>query len=191
MSSDFVDAVVDLWEAELPGERFQALGVVSRLTRYLRLVTRLTTANLERFGLQETQFNLLCALRRAGRPYQLSPKQLSESMLITSGAVTYVIDQMQDSGYVERLNDPQDRRALLVRLTIEGHKRVEDAMFSHLRLCQQLLEPLDATRQQHLADALRSLLIAIDDGPFPVSSKGSAAAEQKRVGPESTVRAPR
>lgn len=182
MRPDFVDVLVDQWEAELPGERFAALGIVSRLARYLRLANRITSANLEQFGLLETQFNLLCALRRAGAPYQLSPKELSGSMLITSGAITYVTDQMEKAGYVERLPDPRDRRALLVHLTSEGKKLVEEAMLSHLALCKELLGPLNKAGQRDLADALRSLLHAIDDAPPPAYSAGIKTGDQERAG---------
>ncbi|WP_033294084.1 MarR family winged helix-turn-helix transcriptional regulator [Amycolatopsis jejuensis] len=172
MSSDFVDALIGQWETELPEEHFESFSVVSRIARYLRLVNRQTNANLERFGFQETQFNLLCALRRAGAPHQLSPKELATSMLVTSGAITYVIDQMESAGCVERIPDPRDRRALLVRLTGEGTKRVEEAMRAHLQLCDELLAPLDATGRRDLTDALRALLIGIDDTAPPSFSAG-------------------
>lgn len=170
MSADFVDIVLERWQEELPEGDFEPLGVISRITRYLRLASRHTNANLEKFGLQETQFNMLCALRRAGAPYQLSPKELLTSMLITSGAITYVIDQMQDAGYVTREPDPRDRRALLVRLTDAGKERVEEAMLAHLRVCDELLGPLDDAQRRGLRDALRLLLAAIEDGAVPASS---------------------
>lgn len=178
---DFVDALLDQWEQELPGERFEALGVFSRLTRFSRLSARMIYANIDRFNLNETQFNLLCALHRAGDPYQLNPKALSSSMLVTSGAITHVIDQMEAAGNVERLPDPQDRRGLLIRLTPAGRERIEEAIQSHQALCVELLAPLGAAGQKRFTDALRTLLIAIDDGPPPASSKDSLAPMGGRV----------
>jgi DNA-binding MarR family transcriptional regulator len=191
VNEDFVDVLVGQWEAELPGESFAALGVVSRLARYIRLANRLTSVNLEKFGLLETQFNLLCALRRAGKPYQLSPKELAGSMLITSGAITYVTDQMEKAGYVERLPDRRDRRALLVRLTSEGKKLVEEAMLSHLQLCRELLDPLNKTQQRGLIDALRALLLAVDNAPPPAYSIDGAVADPTRAGRQTTKKAQR
>ena len=175
MSRDFVDVLLDQWEAELPGERFEELGVFSRLTRYARLAARTIYANLEQYGLNETQFNLLCALHRAGDPYELSPKELSASMLVTSGAITYVIDQMEDAGNVERFPDPVDRRGLIVQLTSNGRKRIGEAILSHQQVCKELLAPLGPGRQKRLTDALRTLLVAIDDGSLPATSKHDVA----------------
>jgi DNA-binding MarR family transcriptional regulator len=175
MSRDFVDALLDQWKAELPDERFEELGVFSRLTRYGRLAARTIYANIEQFGLNETQFNLLCALHRAGDPYQLSPKELSASMLVTSGAITYVIDQMEDAGNVQRLPDPLDRRGLIVQLTPDGKQRIEEAARSHQQVCKELLAPLGQRGQKNLTNALRTLLVAIDDGPLPATAKRDSA----------------
>lgn len=175
---DFVDVLLDQWEQELPGPRFEELGVFSRLTRYSRLAARVIYANIEQFHLNETQFNMLCALHRAGDPYQLNPTALSTSMLVTSGAITYVIDQMEAAENVTRLPDPQDRRGQLIRLTPHGKSLIEAAIQSHREVCTKLLAPLGAARQEALTDALRTLLIAIDDGPPPASTKVASTIGQ-------------
>lgn len=177
---DFVDALLDQWERELPGERFEELGVFSRLSRYVRLVSKAIYANMERYELNESQFNMLCALHRAGDPYQLNPTALSTSMLVTSGGITYVIDQMEAAGNVARLPDPHDRRGLLIRLTPEGRTLIESAIRSHQQICAELLAPLGSARQDDLTDTLRILLLAVEDGPPPASSKVTADAGHER-----------
>lgn len=178
---DFVDCLVAQWETELPEERFGALAVMSRLARYLRLANRDIVENLERFGFQESQFNLLCALRRSGEPFQLSPKELATSMLLTSSTMTNLLDQVENAGLVTRERDPRDRRGLLVRLTPEGCRRVEEALSSHLRLCEQLLQPLDDTRRDALADALRSLIVSIDTAGPPVTKHDIASSQDSQT----------
>ena len=41
-----------------------------------------------------TDLDVLATIRRSGEPYQLSPKQLMKSVLITSGAMTALLDRL-------------------------------------------------------------------------------------------------
>jgi DNA-binding MarR family transcriptional regulator len=171
VTPDFVDAILAQWAAQLPGEDFEALGVFSRLTRYGRLAGKVIYGNLEQFGLNETQFNMLAALVRSGPPYRLTPKELSVTMLVTSGAVTYVIDQMETAGNVVRLEHAQDRRSSPIELTPAGKQKIEDAAKSHQAVCEQLLAPLTGQQFGDLVATLRVLLVSVDDGSVPVSHK--------------------
>ena len=54
--------------------------------------------------------------------------ELASRMQITKQALGEVVDALEHAGYVERLPDPADRRAKLVRLTPAG-ERVHDAAF--------------------------------------------------------------
>ena len=46
---------------------------------------------------------------------------LSSQLEITPGAVTHLINSLEEAGYVERLTDPSDRRIVLVKLTQKGN----------------------------------------------------------------------
>jgi DNA-binding MarR family transcriptional regulator len=70
-----------------------------------------------RFNLERWGFDVLASLRRAGKPYQLTPTQLYSSLMRTSGAMTNRVDRLQVAGLVERLHDPADGRGVLVSLT--------------------------------------------------------------------------
>lgn len=78
--------------------------------------------------LEPWEFDVLTSLRRAGDPYQLSPGQLLTQTLVTSGTMTNRIDRLAKKGLVERLPDPTDRRGVLVRLTVEGQDRADQAL---------------------------------------------------------------
>lgn len=51
--------------------------------------------------------------------------ELAERAQITKQTTSFLIDQVERAGYVERVPDPSDRRARLVRLTDRG-RRVTD-----------------------------------------------------------------
>jgi DNA-binding MarR family transcriptional regulator len=68
---------------------------------------------------------VLASLRRAGKPYRLTPTQLYNSLMLTSGAMTNRVDRLEAAGLVERLQDPADRRGVLVSLTKDGLKLID------------------------------------------------------------------
>jgi len=64
-----------------------------------------------------------------------SMSALAAMLRVRLSTMTGVIDQLERKGYVERIDHPQDRRSLQVRLTSEGKKLYQsahDAFLSHL-----------------------------------------------------------
>ncbi len=105
---------------------------------------------------------MLSALRRQGPPYQLSPGALLRATLVTSGTMTNRIDRLAEGGLVTRLPDPQDKRGVLVQLSVRG-KSVADAALTDL-LDQEhgLLASLNDAQREQLASLLRMLLTPLD-----------------------------
>lgn len=53
--------------------------------------------------------------------------KLAKGLLISPTRLTYVIDGLQNLGYVRRVSDPSDRRATLATITPEGRAAVREA----------------------------------------------------------------
>src|SRR4029079_10430872 len=66
-----------------------------------------------RFGLSESDIETLAQLMDMG---PTTAGKLSEITGLTSGAVTRVIDRLEQSGYVRRVSDPADRRRVIVEV---------------------------------------------------------------------------
>jgi DNA-binding MarR family transcriptional regulator len=69
-----------------------------------------------RFGLSESDVEALELLIDAGAA---TAGRLSELMGLTTGAVTRVIDRLEQAGYVRRVPDPADRRRVIVEVVPE------------------------------------------------------------------------
>ncbi|GEA50311.1 transcriptional regulator [Vibrio inusitatus NBRC 102082] len=90
--------------------------------------------------LQKADFGILMTLRRSGEPYCLSPTDLYRSMLFSSGGLTKVLGRVEKAGLIERVENPDDGRSKLVKLTKQGCKLIEQVAFT---LHQQELRKLD------------------------------------------------
>jgi len=71
-----------------------------------------------RLGTTLPRFDYLAQLDR--HPDGLRMKALSHYLMVTGGNITNLTDQLSDEGLVERVGDPDDRRAWRVRLTPRG-----------------------------------------------------------------------
>ena len=160
---DEVDELVEAWSRERGDLDLDPVAVfsrISRLSRHLELARREAFAA---HGMEQWEFDVLAALRRAGTPYELSPGRLLRETLVTSGTMTNRVDRLSARGLVERYPDPDDRRGVIVRLTADG-KSVVDAAFTELLEAERaLLEDLSERDRKKLASLLRNLLAPFSD----------------------------
>ncbi|RFA14149.1 MarR family transcriptional regulator [Subtercola boreus] len=156
-STDSVDAIVDAWKRERPDLDFAPLQVLSRVWRLSRHLDRARRTSFGTSELDSWEFDVLSALRRAGSPYQLSPKALLEETLVSSGTMTNRIDRLVSRGLVERRTSPHDGRGILVTMTADGLARVDRAIDELVINETQLLSSLSKPDQERLAGLLRKL----------------------------------
>src|SRR6195952_4209852 len=164
-ANDEVDRIVDAWERERPDLDFAPLQVLSRVGRLARHLERARRAAFAASDLELWEFDVLSALRRAGAPFQLSPKALLEQTLVSSGTMTNRIDRLVSRGLVERRTDPNDGRGILVQMTGQGLIRVDAAITRLVDAESELLASLSPLDQERLAGLLRKLSLDFDTEP--------------------------
>ena len=159
---DEVDRIVTAWQRERPDLNFAPLQVLSRVGRLTHHLDRARRTAFTRSKLESWEFDVLSALRRAGEPYTLSPKQLLQQTLVSSGTMTNRIDRLVASGLVERKADPGDGRGILVVMTLTGLTRVDAAITRLVDAEADILAALSPSDQQKLAALLRKLSMGFD-----------------------------
>ncbi len=168
---DYMDHILAQWEQETPEYDVRTMAVLGRLSRASRLVEKQIEAVFASHDLAGGRFDVLAALRRSGPPHILSPTELYNSLLITSGAMTHRLDHLTHLGYVERLPDPHDGRGSLVRLTRAGREVLDHALTEHLENERKMIRVLSREERKQLALTLRKLLIALGDTGVPSLSQ--------------------
>ncbi|MEO5533843.1 MAG: MarR family transcriptional regulator [Pseudolysinimonas sp.] len=162
-ASDEVDRIVDAWSRERPDIDFAPLQVLSRVGRLARHVDRSRRMAFAASDLEVWEFDVLAALRRAGAPYQLSPKALLQQTLVSSGTMTNRIDRLVERRLVERRTDPHDGRGVLVVMTARGREQVDAAISGLVAEEAELLGGLSRVDQDRLSSLLRKLSLDFDD----------------------------
>lgn len=165
MEHDRVDEILRQWELVRPELDASPVAVIGRISRASRAIDVQLHANYARYGLGPGEFDALATLRRSYAPHRLTPTELGEQMMVTSGAVSKRVDRLVAAGLVHRLPSSSDGRSREVELTEAGYALIDEAMVAHLNLEDQLLSQLSADDRQTLADILRRLLLGLDTTP--------------------------
>jgi DNA-binding MarR family transcriptional regulator len=80
------------------------------------------TLAAERLGENETDLHCLNIIENSGG---LAAGELASASGLTAGAVTGVIDRLEQAGFARRLADPSDRRRVRVEVTPSFYARAE------------------------------------------------------------------
>jgi DNA-binding MarR family transcriptional regulator len=126
-----------------------------------RVMRELMNPLFAKAGLQAGEFDVLATLRRSGEPYTLSPTQLYEAAMISSGGMTDRLDRLERAGLVVRRPDPKDRRGKLIVLTDPGKRLIDAAISRHVANEEQLLLSLTQAEQETLDALLRKLIAGL------------------------------
>lgn len=155
--ADRVDEIVEQWKRERPQVDVSGMEIIGRLSRLNRAMRPLLDAVFARHDLEAWEFDVLATLVRSGPPHQLTPGQLLESTMVTSGAMTNRIDRLEARGLVERVRNPDDGRQVLVTLTASGLQRADAALIDHAANELAIVELLAPSERADLVDLLRRL----------------------------------
>lgn len=153
---DRVARIQDEWRRERPEVDITPQGVIGRLHRLADRLSEELRLVYGRFGLSEGEFDVLCALRRAGEPYERAPGELAAHTMVTTGAMTKRIDHLERAGLVTRRRSDDDQRGRIVALTRPGLELIDRAFTDHMHNERRLLDLLTPIE----ASALETLLTA-------------------------------
>lgn len=156
---DPVDTIVALWRQCRPDLDPSSTEVVGRIERLEYFINRRISDCLAGFGVNIGEFDVLAALRRTEPDYQLCPGALQHRVLITSGALTNRLNRLEQAELIGRLQDPNDRRGVIVKLTPKGMAVIEASIGAVLATERSLLVPLNVAEQQQLAELLKKMLL--------------------------------
>jgi DNA-binding MarR family transcriptional regulator len=162
-----VDGIVAQWEAERPDLDLSPVRVYGLIAQIQIHSTSFINASLQPFGLVRGTFDVLTALRRAGAPYALTPKQIAASLLLSAAGLTHRLDRLESMRLIARLPEPMDRRTVRIQLTAAGEAQINAAIPAVFDAQRERLRSLGPERQASLLTELTAFAAAVsalDDG---------------------------
>jgi DNA-binding MarR family transcriptional regulator len=176
---DHVDRVLAQWRAVRPGVDPAAVAIVARIGRIAAYFDQSTDALMAARGLSRSSWDVLASLRREGPPYELSPTELYQALMRSSGAMTNRLRRLEHAGLIERHPDPGDARGRLVRLTARGRKLVDEIAPTHLANEERLIATLTNDDRRTLENLLRRLARDLEKTrPTPPDNARQPTAER-------------
>ncbi len=123
-------------------------------------LTRAIDKELQAQGL-DLRLSQVQALRRLYALGPLSPGELARSLCHDGGAMTRLLDQLEERGYLHRRPDPDDRRALRIELSAAGRALSRRLVACSEQVLDHALRHLDATERGQLTEYLQRVLATL------------------------------
>ncbi|MCU1484292.1 MAG: Transcriptional regulator, MarR family [Actinomycetia bacterium] len=130
-----------------------------RLARASFLLESLQEECLEPVELTFVEYTVLRVLDDGPK----SPSRLAEYVVRTTGGMTKIVDRLQRRGLVHRVPDPDDRRGVLVGLTVEGRELGDKASDAYSVGRDRIIERLRAADRRGMESGLDLLIAAFED----------------------------
>lgn len=162
---DHVARIQEQWRRERPDLDSSPQGVFGRLHRLAAHLTDELAIVFERHGLSEGEFDVLATLRRAGSPFELTPGELADQTMVTSGAMTKRVDRLIAAGLARRRAAADDGRKRVVGLTAKGRRTIDAAFTEHLANEHRLIAALTVDEQRQLESLLARWLNSFEASP--------------------------
>jgi DNA-binding MarR family transcriptional regulator len=161
MRPDSVATVLQQWRRQMPGLDLGPLGLFVALAHAYWLTAPKIERLMADHGLTRGMFDVLTTLRRPGPPYTLSPKRLTQSLLLSGAGLTSRLDRLESKKLISRKPDLRDRRGLQIQLTAKGMRLVDRILPKLIRLEARLVAGLTVTQTEALMRLLDIFVVNV------------------------------
>jgi len=113
---------------------------------------------VERFDILPGDFKVLFRLSVCGADNPQSPTAIYKNLGLTSGGLTKILHRLEDKGLIDRLDNPDDRRSTLVKITSSGVERINSIFNRVIDRDQEYFSVLDKEERKTLTRLFEKLL---------------------------------
>ncbi|HUN72539.1 MAG TPA: MarR family winged helix-turn-helix transcriptional regulator [Steroidobacteraceae bacterium] len=147
-----------------------------------------------RFATEQVSFTQWMVLATLGRYEHMTATALSEETCHDMGALTRVIDDLEEEGLVRRERSERDRRVVEIALTPEGRRYLQTGKRLVVQLLNSLAEPFSREELETLIALLQRMMARLQEaaaasaGPQPQrpaaprARTATKAARPRRLG---------
>lgn len=139
-------------------------GIVIRLFRIRDIIYKQSRVRIKKeFNLTRAEFEVIATLRTLEPPFRMTPTNLLQTLLITPGGITKVLNNLEARKLISRHKSEADGRSTAVQLTKPGIKLAEKVLPSVMEdYASFLAKGLDKKQIDEMALLLKSMLRALE-----------------------------
>ncbi|MCP8618099.1 MarR family winged helix-turn-helix transcriptional regulator [Salirhabdus salicampi] len=124
------------------------------LSKAFRSVSDLSQSDMINYGLNPTEFSVLELLyHRGDQPLQ----KIGKRILLASGSITYVVDKLEQKGYLYRKPCPTDRRVIFASISDKGKELLAQIFPKHWEGLEQIMAGLDDDEKKQAIELIKKL----------------------------------
>ena len=116
------------------------------------------------FGAMEIPPSQVLAVSTIQEKGRCSLSELSKAMHISAPTISGIIDRLEESGYVKRIPDENDRRVTNIELTSKGEKVVQKFRQNIMNRWKTILERIPSVDQENLIQSFKKVTKGLVDG---------------------------
>lgn len=132
----------------------ESLNTFIGLNRTVDYLEQIVRTDVQRYGLNLTEFEVMELLYNKGdQPIQ----RIGQRVLIASSSITYVVDKLEEKGFVIRIRNEQDKRVTNASLTDQGHALMGDIFPEHAATLTSTFSVLTDEEMTTLKQALKKI----------------------------------
>lgn len=141
-------------------KRARALKLFIVLTRASKVILEESNQLIERYGLNPTEFGVLELLYHKGQhPIQ----KIGQKILLQSGSMTYVVNRLQEKGFLQRIYCEEDKRITYIAITSKGKELVESIFPEHAEKIEEMMKVLDVEEQEEAIRLMKKIGLSVKD----------------------------
>lgn len=131
-----------------------SLNAFIGLNRTVDFLEQIVRTDVQRYGLNLTEFEVMELLYNKGdQPIQ----RIGQRVLIASSSITYVVDKLEEKGFVIRIRNERDKRVINASLTDQGRAMMDDIFPEHATTLTSTFSVLTDEEMAMLQQALKKI----------------------------------
>ncbi|AUJ23887.1 MULTISPECIES: MarR family winged helix-turn-helix transcriptional regulator [Virgibacillus] len=108
--------------------------------------------DMKNYGMKTSEFTILETLYHKGKQ---TVREISESVLIKTGSITYVIDKLEEKGLLQRKHSQEDRRVVYIDITDKGKQLMDEIFPKHQQVIEELFMDVSDEQKKVVIDVLK------------------------------------
>jgi len=132
-----------------------------RVKRLYLLVTQFIDEAVKPFGIGRTQWQVISRVHRAGL---MTQRDLQSILQVEPATLSGVVDALVTKGWLERLENPEDKRGRVLKLTPLGEQRYATIPNPVAAVERTMLEGVSAEDRAVVEQALQRMIENLEQG---------------------------